>query len=163
MAAWEHGGGFSVDSGVRIGAHERAGLERLREIDPGHLVYESTKPGPGGNVSLLRTPMQLLDRLAALIPPPRRHRHRYYCVLAPNSPLRVMAGVEPDEIDPQAQPSPDYEIDQPVADKTSRRSSRDGLCLWSRKRQISAVHVVTDTHNGQAGAGFEVFRHKFPV
>ena len=33
--------------------------------------------------------MQLLDRLAALIPPPRRHRHRYIGVLAPNSPLRA--------------------------------------------------------------------------
>ena len=84
MAAWEHGGGFSVDAGVRIETDNRAGLERLlrycarpafalerlREIDPEHLVYESTKPGPGGSVSLLLTPMQLLDRLAALIPPP---------------------------------------------------------------------------------------------
>ncbi len=38
-------------------------------------------------MSLLTTPMQLLDRLAALVPPPRRHRHRYFGVLAPNSPL----------------------------------------------------------------------------
>jgi len=29
-----------------------------------------------------------MDCLAALIPPPRRHRHRYYGALAPNSPLR---------------------------------------------------------------------------
>ena len=64
-------------------------MERLREIDPEHLVYESVKPGPKGGVSLMLTPMQLLDRLAALIPPPRRHRHRYYGVLAPNSPLRT--------------------------------------------------------------------------
>ena len=28
------------------------------------------------------------DRLAALIPPPRRHRHRYHGVFAPNHPLR---------------------------------------------------------------------------
>ena len=35
------------------------------------------------------TPLELIDRLAALIPPPRRHRHRYYGVLAPNSPLRA--------------------------------------------------------------------------
>ncbi len=27
------------------------------------------QPGPGGSVSLMLTPMQLLDRLAALIPP----------------------------------------------------------------------------------------------
>ena len=100
MAAWEHGGGFSVAAAVRIEAHERDGLERLlrycarpafalehlREIDPEHLVYESVKPGPGGSVSLMLTPMQLLDRLAALIPAPRRHRHRTCGVLAPNSP-----------------------------------------------------------------------------
>ena len=103
MAAWEHGGGFSVDAEVRIEAQERDALERLlrycarpafalerlREIDPEHLVYESVKPGPGGSVSVILTPMQLLDRLAALIPPPRRHRHRYVGVLAPNSPLRA--------------------------------------------------------------------------
>ena len=64
-------------------------LERLRQIDPEHLVYESLKPGPGGSVSLLLTPLELIERLAALIPPPRRHRHRYYGVLAPNAPLRA--------------------------------------------------------------------------
>ncbi|MBK7675959.1 MAG: transposase [Candidatus Accumulibacter sp.] len=31
------------------------------------------------------TPLELIERLAALIPPPRRHRHRYYGVLAPNA------------------------------------------------------------------------------
>jgi hypothetical protein len=29
------------------------------------------------------------DHLAALIPPPRRHRHRHICVLAQNAPLRA--------------------------------------------------------------------------
>ena len=29
MAAWEHGGGFSVKAEVRIAAAERDGLERL--------------------------------------------------------------------------------------------------------------------------------------
>lgn len=49
-------------------------------IDPEHLVYasESVKPGPGGSVSLMLTPMQLLDRLAALTPPPRPLRQRVY-------------------------------------------------------------------------------------
>ena len=35
------------------------------------------------------TPLELIERLAALIPPPRIHRHRYHGVLAPNSPLRA--------------------------------------------------------------------------
>jgi hypothetical protein len=87
---------------VRVEANDRQGLERLlrycarpafalerlREIDREHLAYDSAKPGPGGSLTLMLTPLELLDRLAALIPPPRRHRHRYFGVLAPNSPLR---------------------------------------------------------------------------
>lgn len=52
-------------------------------------MYESAKPGPGGSVSLILTPLEVLDRLAALIPPPRRYRHRYFGVLASNAPLRA--------------------------------------------------------------------------
>jgi hypothetical protein len=42
---------------------------------------------------LTLTPLELIDHLAALIPPPRRHCHRYHSVLAPNSPLRAAAVV----------------------------------------------------------------------
>ncbi|OLP06638.1 transposase [Rhodoferax antarcticus ANT.BR] len=35
------------------------------------------------------TPLELINRIAQLVPPPRTHRHRYYGVLAPNSPLRA--------------------------------------------------------------------------
>ncbi len=38
---------------------------------------------------LTLTPLELIDRIAALVPPPRTHRHRYFGVLAPNSPLRA--------------------------------------------------------------------------
>jgi hypothetical protein len=111
MANWAHGGGFSLDASVAIEGADRPGLERLlrycarpafalerlRDIDAEHLVYESIKPGPGGSVSLMLTPLELIECLAALIPPPRRHRHRYYGVLAPNAPLRgqvtALAGV----------------------------------------------------------------------
>jgi hypothetical protein len=111
LANWAHGGGFSLDASVRIEGADRPGLERLlrycarpafalerlREIDAEHLVYESVKPGPGGSISLMLTPLELIGRLAALIPPPSRHRHRYYGVLAPNAPLRgqvtALAGV----------------------------------------------------------------------
>jgi hypothetical protein len=37
---------------------------------------------------LILTPLELIDRIAALVPPPRTHRHRYFGVLAPNSPIR---------------------------------------------------------------------------
>jgi hypothetical protein len=82
MGQWAHGGGFSVDGSVRIEAADRAGrerllrygarppfaLDRLRELGAERLLYEGTKPGPGGNGPLLLTPLELLDRLAALVP-----------------------------------------------------------------------------------------------
>ena len=96
MGQWAHGGGFSVDGSVRIEAADRAGrerllrycarppfaLDRLRELGPERLLYKGTKPGPGGGGPLLLTPLELIERIAALVPPPRIHRHRYFGVLA---------------------------------------------------------------------------------
>ena len=39
-------------------------------------------------VEQLTERLELIDRIAALVPPPRKHRLRYFGVLAPNSPLR---------------------------------------------------------------------------
>ena len=103
MAGWEHGGGFSLDASVRIEALDRAGLERLlrycargplaldrlQQINPEQLVYRLSKARLDGCAALRLTPLELIARLAALIPPPRRHRHRYHGVLAPNSPRRA--------------------------------------------------------------------------
>ena len=47
---------------------------------------KSTRPGASGVVEL--TPFEFLDRLADLVPPPRKHRHRYHGVFAPNHRLR---------------------------------------------------------------------------
>ena len=41
-----------------------------------------------GRITEFSTREKELDRIAALVPPPRVHRHRYHGVLAPNSPLR---------------------------------------------------------------------------
>ena len=59
-------------------------LNRLRELDPQHLLYECTKPGLGRTGPLRLTPLEPLDRLAALISPPRVHRHRYPRVASAN-------------------------------------------------------------------------------
>ena len=134
MAQWEHGGGFSVDGSVRIEAADRAGrerllrycarppfaLERLRQLDPERLLYEGTKPDPRGNGPLLLTPLELLDRLAALVPPPRVHRHRYFGVLAPNSPLRTAVTT----LALAATTSPPAPNPEPAAAPAHRRAAR---------------------------------------
>ncbi len=47
---------------------------------------KSTRPGANRVVEL--TPFEFLDRLADLVPPPRKYRHRYHGVFAPNHQLR---------------------------------------------------------------------------
>ena len=126
MLAYQHSG-FSVDAGVCIEGHDRAGLERLLRYcarppfamdrlrkEGAALVYrcakqhsEPTSDKRGARVDeITLTPLELIDRIAALVPPPRTHRHRYYGVLAPNSPLRaaVTAMAAPAQATP-AQPA----------------------------------------------------------
>ena len=160
MGQWEHGGGFSVDGSVRIEAADRAGrerllrycarppfaLDRLRELDPERLLYESTKPGPGGNGTLLLTPLELLDRLAALVPPPRIHRHRYFGVLAPNSPLRTaVTALASTAITPPPAASP-----QPTPEPAHRRAARYAWALLLA-RVYEAFPISADTASPATG------------
>jgi uncharacterized Zn finger protein (UPF0148 family) len=102
MLAWEHAGGFSVDASVRIEGPDRQGLERLLRycarppfaleriemLDEHRLLYHLTKPMHDGRTCVRLNPLELIGRIAALVPAPRAHRHRYYGVLAPNARLR---------------------------------------------------------------------------
>ena len=71
-------------------------MDRLRK-EGAALVYRCAKQHSepssdkrGARVDELHlTPLELIERIAALVPPPRTHRHRYFGVLAPNSPLRA--------------------------------------------------------------------------
>ncbi len=101
MASWGHNSGFSLDASVQIDAKDSAGLERLLRYcarpvfaserlawarEGERLRYRLPKPRADGQSVLELTPFELLDRLAVLIPPPNRHRHRYNGVLAPVCP-----------------------------------------------------------------------------
>ncbi|MCP5004317.1 MAG: IS91 family transposase, partial [Planctomycetes bacterium] len=123
MAEWSNGGGFSVDASVRIEADDRAGLERLlrycarppfalerlEAIDAQRLIYHLSKPQPDGRTDLMLTPLELIERLAALIPPPHTHRHRYHGVLAPNATLRAAVTALAREASNSAQQQPGQE------------------------------------------------------
>ena len=120
MASWDHGGGFSLDASVRIEGADRSGLERLlrycarppfalerlEQTSHEQLVYRFDKPQPDGRTQLRLTPLELLERLAALIPPPRVHRHRYHGVLAPNAPLRAQVTARARPPNPQLPAAP---------------------------------------------------------
>ncbi len=102
MLAWPHGG-FSLDGGTFVEAQDRAGLERLllyvlrSALSLKHLTYaperdlvryRPAKGRPDSPAVLQWTGAEFVGRMAALIPPARKHLVRYYGALGPRSPLR---------------------------------------------------------------------------
>jgi hypothetical protein len=94
--------GFSVHAGVRMGGTNRAGLaqvcryilrppfsaERLEVDERGQVVYRMRKPRRDGATHLIMEPVEFMEKLAALVPPPRAHLVHYHGVLGPNSGWR---------------------------------------------------------------------------
>jgi len=96
--------GFSLHAATHIHENDRLGLERLcrygargaitlarlAELPDGRVSYHMKRPLPDGRTHLVLTGMELLRKLAPLIPPPRFHLQRFHGVLAPNAKLRPL-------------------------------------------------------------------------
>jgi len=94
--------GFSLHANTQVPAHRRdqlerlirytargaVSLERLREETNGDLVSTFTHPWSDGTTGIRLSPVELLEKLAALVPLPRVHLVRYGGCLAPHSHLR---------------------------------------------------------------------------
>ena len=94
--------GFSLHAQTQIPAHRRdqlarlirytargaVSLERLTHDANGDLVYTFTPPWSDGTTGIRLSPVELLEKLAALVPLPRVHLVRYGGCLAPHSHLR---------------------------------------------------------------------------
>ncbi len=96
--------GFSLHAAVRVEAQERKRLEQLcRYITRPALADERVQlnaagqvelklktPWHDGTTHLVMSPLEFLQRLAALVPRPRLHLIRFHGVLAPNAKLRSL-------------------------------------------------------------------------
>jgi hypothetical protein len=63
-------------------------VERLTESTGGQLLYQFKRPWRDGSTALLMNPLELLERLAVLVPPPRRPLLAYHGLLAPRAEWR---------------------------------------------------------------------------
>lgn len=54
----------------------RNAFDRLEEIDAKRLIYHLPKPKLDGQTQLILSPLELIGRIAALVPSPKQHRHR---------------------------------------------------------------------------------------
>src|SRR5947209_368156 len=94
--------GFSVHAHTQVPAHRRdalerlirytargaVSLERLAQDANGDLLYTFTHPWSDGTTGMRLAPLELLEKLAALVPLPHVHLVRYGGCLAPHSHLR---------------------------------------------------------------------------
>ena len=104
--------GFSLHAGVASKAHERDKLERicryitrpavseerLSTDDAGNVIYRFKKAWDDGTTALKLTPMELMERLVALVPRPRVHLTRYHGVLGPHYKHRKQIVPKPPEL-----------------------------------------------------------------
>ena len=95
--------GFSLHAGVHCSTHQRKELERLcRYITRPAIANERLKRNGAGDVVLQlksayrngtthigMSPLEFMQRLAALVPRPRLHLIRFHGVLAPHATLRA--------------------------------------------------------------------------
>ena len=95
--------GFSLHAGVRCAMNQRNKLERLcryitrpaiaderlaRNKD-GQIVLTLKTPYRDGTTHIILSPLEFMQRLAALVPRPRLNLIRFHGVLAPNAKLRA--------------------------------------------------------------------------
>jgi Putative transposase/Transposase zinc-binding domain len=94
--------GFSLHANTQVPAHRRdqlerlirytargaVSLERLEQDANGDLVYTFTHPWSDGTTGIRLSPVELVEKLAALVPLPRVHLVRYGGCLASHSHLR---------------------------------------------------------------------------
>jgi hypothetical protein len=94
--------GFSLHANTHLHANDREGLERLcrygargalalerfEEGEGDTLLYRMKRAMPDEATHLRFTGLELLRRMAALVPPPRRNLVRFHGVVAPGARLR---------------------------------------------------------------------------
>jgi hypothetical protein len=95
--------GFSLHAAVRCAAHQRNELEqlcryisrpaiangRLSRNRTGDVVLRLKSPYKDGTTHVVMSPLEFMQRLAALVPRPRLHLIRFHGVLAPHAKLRA--------------------------------------------------------------------------
>ncbi len=94
--------GFSLHANVQIKKNDRKrleklcrytarppiALERMSETKDGKILYQLKTKYSDGTTHVLFDPLELVEKVVALIPPPRANLLRYHGLLAPNSKLR---------------------------------------------------------------------------
>ena len=152
--------GFSVHANVCIPAHDRMRLERLCRyvgraplaterlslLPDGRLLYRLKHRWRDGTTHMIFEPLELVEKLDALVPPPRFNLVRYHGVLAPSAAWRPLVIPESETSDPLPHPncparkqllSPD------TGNSQKKRGCRPRNYSWAElMRRVFAIDVL---------------------
>jgi hypothetical protein len=73
---------------IRYTARPPIALERLSYTDDGKILYRLKKRFSDGTSHFLFSPLEFIEKVIAIIPPPRANLLRYHCLFGPNSKFR---------------------------------------------------------------------------
>ena len=101
---------------------------RLAERPDGLLSYRLKKPDRHGNTTLVLTPLELLMRLASLIPGPGHPTRKYFGILAPAAKERALVVPAPTK---RRGSACEHRHDEPTPGDTAAPSPKAERLLWA--------------------------------
>ena len=127
--------GFNLHAATKVAANDKQGRlvlckyilrpplanDRLKILDDNVVRLEFKKPWSDGTSSVEMSPLALIARLAALVPPPKRHLTGYFGVLSSHSSFRR-----------QCVPAPVPESTPQQEDKSPRTLPLSHYISWSQ-------------------------------
>ena len=165
--------GFSLHANVAVHAEDRTRLERLarycarppiamERLEPladGRLLYRFKRAWRDGTTHIVMDPLELLEKLSALVPAPRVHLTRYAGVLAPAAKWRRLIAPESSSAAIESAAQPDTAPTEtatlaqaptlPSARSSHDASQQPGPCRHGRNytwaelmRRVAVVIVV---------------------
>ena len=149
--------GFNLHAGPCIGGNDRRRLERLcryvsrpalsearlEEHQDGRIIFHLKRVWSDGTHALLLRPLELVERLALMVPPPRAHGVTYHGVLSSHSALR--ARIVPDGARPsgrQGQPPLSTGDLHASPDAKPRPRASAGLSWAGLMQRVFAIDVL---------------------
>jgi hypothetical protein len=116
---------------VRYTARPAVSEERLSQANNGDIHYRLKTPWSDGTSGVVFSPLEFLEKLSALVPPPRIHLTRFHGILAPHSKFRKL--VVPQIVEEKVEDNTDIEKSLEVQDED------DGL----KQKRISWAKLLS--------------------
>jgi hypothetical protein len=137
-APWERD---KLEKLCRYIARPAVSEERLKQLPSGDIVLKLKTKYSDGTSHLLFSGLEFIEKLAALVPPPRIHLTRFFGVLAPHAKLRSL--IVPKKKEPQPLPTP------ATSDKTHDQPKRSKRKSWAELlARVFAIDVKKCGHCG---------------